>query len=51
MKYTLLLKGIRKSRGMTQAELGEKAGTTARVVGPPIHRADGECIYRVTWDK
>lgn len=33
MKYTLLLKDIRKSRGMTQAELGEKIGTTARVVG------------------
>lgn len=33
MKYTLLLKDIRKSRGMTQAELGEKVGTTARVVG------------------
>lgn len=33
MKYTLLLKDIRKSRGMTQAELGEKVGTTGRVVG------------------
>lgn len=33
MRYTLLLKEIRKNRGMTQAELGEKVGTTARVVG------------------
>lgn len=33
MKYTLLLKDIRKIRGMTKAELGEKVGTTARVVG------------------
>lgn len=33
MKYTLLLKDIRKSRGLTQAELGEKVGTTGRVVG------------------
>lgn len=32
MKYTLLLKDIRKSRGLTQAELGEKVGTTGRVV-------------------
>lgn len=32
MRYTLLLKDIRKSRGMTKAELGEKVVTTGRVV-------------------
>ena len=31
MKYTLSLKDIRKSRGLTQAELGEKVGTAGRV--------------------
>lgn len=33
MRYVLLLKKIRKSRGMTQDELGKKIGVTSRVVG------------------
>lgn len=33
MRYALLLKKIRKSRGMTQDELGKKIGVTPRVVG------------------
>lgn len=48
MRYTLLLKDIRKSRGMTQAELGEKVGTTARVVGSwermENTHTDGRCL-------